>query len=294
MRDENSPSLKKAVFPVAGLGTRFLPATKEIPKEMLPLLDRPLIHHGVDEAVASGCTEIIMITGTGKDSIVSYFEPADKLEKHLRAHGRAKLADIIHSIPNLAKFSFVCQMEPLGLGHAVMCAEELCGDEPFALVLPDDVMVADPTVLCQLERVRKKYGGSVLCLEKIASEETNRYGIVDAEEIELGVFRIRGLVEKPDPADAPSDQAIMGRYVLSPSIFKHLHKIGKDKGGEYQLTDAIASMLEDEPVYGCLYSGQRHDCGVMDGWIRATVTKALEVPELRKIICDTLRKENII
>lgn len=294
MRDEGCKPLKKAVFPVAGLGTRFLPATKEIPKEMLPLLDRPLIHHGVDEAVASGCTEVIMITGTGKDSIVSYFEPSVKLEERLQSEGKADLANIIHNIPHLAKFSFACQEEPLGLGHAVMCAEEMCEGEPFALLLPDDVMVAEPTVLRQLESVRKKYGGSVLCLEEVLPEETKRYGVVDAEEIERGIFKINSLVEKPNMGDAPSNLAIIGRYVLSPSIFKHLHKIERGSGGEYQLTDAINLLLEDEPVYGCLYSGQRHDCGVMGGWIRATVAKALEVPELRQIICETLKKEKII
>lgn len=293
MRDNNYKLLRRAVFPVAGLGTRFLPATKETPKEMLPLLDRPLIHHGVDEAVASGCSEIVMITGTGKDSIISYFKPAPKLEKHLRQHGKDGLADMIHGIPNLAKFSFTCQRTPLGLGHAVLCAEELCAGEPFALILPDDVMAAQPTVLCQLENVRKKYGGSVLCLERVSPKETSRYGIVDAEEVEPGIFKIKGLVEKPSAGEAPSDLAIMGRYILSPSIFRHLHSIEKGRGGEYQLTDAIASMLKEEPVHGCIYTGQRHDCGVMGGWIRATVVKALEVPELREIICNALKEANI-
>lgn len=290
----NYKALRKAVFPVAGLGTRFLPATKETPKEMLPLLDRPLIHHGVDEAVASGCEEIIMITGVGKDSIVSYFEPSPKLEAYLRETGKDALADKIHMIPELARFSFTCQQEPLGLGHAVLCAEELCGDEPFALILPDDVMCAEPTVLCQLEEVRRKYGGSVLCLERVRPEETNRYGIVDAEEVEPGIFKIKSLVEKPDPKDAPSNLAIIGRYILSPSIFKSLRSIPRGKGGEYQLTDAIASMLNDEPVYGCIYSGSRHDCGVMEGWIRATLIKALERPELKEIIMDTLSSEGLL
>lgn len=287
-------ALRKAVFPVAGLGTRFLPATKETPKEMLPLLDRPLIHYGVDEAVASGCTEIIMVTGKGKDSIISYFQPAPKLEDYLRSTGKDALADIIRGIPKLAKFSFTFQREPLGLGHAVLCAEELCEDEPFALILPDDVMDADPTILCQLEAVREKHGGSVLCLEEVSPEETNRYGIVDAEEIEPGIFKINSLVEKPDPKDAPSNLAIMGRYILSPSIFTHLRSIPRGKGGEYQLTDAIASMMNDEPVYGRVCKGCRLDCGVVEGWIRATVIKALERPELREIIIGTLRDEGVL
>lgn len=291
---ENYKVLKKAVFPVAGLGTRFLPATKETPKEMLPLLDRPLIHHGVDEAVMSGCTEIIMVTGTGKDSIISYFKPAPKLEDYLRTAGKNELANMIHGIPELAEFSFTFQKEPLGLGHAVLCAEQFCADEPFALILPDDVMSAEPSVLCQLETVRMKHGGSVLCLEEVKPEETSRYGIVDAEEIEPGIFRIKSLVEKPDPQDAPSNMAIMGRYILAPSIFGHLRSIPRGKGGEYQLTDAIASMLADEPVYGCIYKGRRLDCGVVEGWIRATVIKALERPELKDIIIDTLRGEDVL
>lgn len=294
MCDKNYQPLKKAVFPVAGLGTRFLPATKDIPKEMLPLLDRPLIHHGVNEAVSSGCTEVIMVTGVGKDSIINYFKPSPKLEKQLRSSGKDAQADVIRDIPNLAKFNFTCQMKPLGLGHAVLCAEALCEGEPFALILPDDVMVAEPTVLSQLDDVRRRYGGSVLCLEEVSPEDTKRYGIVDAEEIEPGVYKVRGLVEKPAPGDAPSNLAIMGRYVLSPAIFKHLHTIGRGAGGEYQLTDAIASMLTEEPVYGVIYRGKRHDCGVMEGWIRATLSKALELPELRTIIIDTLKQEKIL
>lgn len=294
MCDKNYQPLKKAVFPVAGLGTRFLPATKDIPKEMLPLLDRPLIHHGVSEAVSSGCVEVIMVTGVGKDSIINYFMPSPKLEEQLRSSGKDTQADVIRDIPNLAKFRFTCQLEPLGLGHAVLCAESLCEGEPFALILPDDVMAAEPTVLSQLEDVRRRYGGSILCLEEVSPEDTKRYGIVDAEEIEPGVYRVKGLVEKPESKDAPSNLAIMGRYILSPAIFQHLRTIDRGKGGEYQLTDAIASMLTEEPVYGVIYQGKRHDCGVMEGWIRATLAKALELPALREIIIDTLKQEKIL
>ena len=286
--------IKKAVFPVAGLGTRFLPATKDIPKEMLPLIDRPLIHHGVDEAVASGCDEIIFVTGTGKETIFQYFQPSPFLEKHLYENGKEDLSRQLAKIPDLAKFSYILQEEPLGLGHAVMCAEDFCKDDYFGLLLPDDVMVAEPTVLSQLEKVRAKYAGSVLSLEEVSDEDTSRYGIVDAEEVEPGVYRIRGLVEKPDPEDAPSNLAIMGRYVLSPSIFKHLHAIKRGKGGEYQLTDAIQSMAKEEPVYGVIYEGRRLDCGVREGWIKATLVKALEIPELRKMIIETLKEEKIL
>ena len=283
--------IRKAVFPVAGLGTRFLPVTKDIPKEMMPLIDRPLIHYGVDEAVASGCEEIIFVTGTGKETIFQYFQHSSQLEEHLMETGKEDLAEQLKKIPELAEFYYTLQEKPLGLGHAVLCAEEFCKDEYFGLLLPDDVMIAEPTVLAQLESVRERYSGSVLSLEEVDKEDTSRYGIVDAEEVEPGVYRVKGLVEKPDPNDAPSNLAIMGRYVLSPSIFKHLKSIKRGRGGEYQLTDAIASMLEEEPVYALLYKGRRLDCGVREGWIKATIIKALQDHDLRKIIIDTIEKE---
>ena len=283
--------IRKAVFPVAGLGTRFLPVTKDIPKEMMPLIDRPLIHYGVDEAVASGCEEIIFVTGTGKETIFQYFQHSSELEEHLMETGKEDLAEQLKKIPELAEFYYTLQEKPLGLGHAVLCAEEFCKDEYFGLLLPDDVMIAEPTVLAQLESVRERYSGSVLSLEEVDKEDTSRYGIVDAEEVEPGVYRVKGLVEKPDPNDAPSNLAIMGRYVLSPSIFKHLKSIKRGRGGEYQLTDAIASMLEEEPVYALLYKGRRLDCGVREGWIKATIIKALQDHDLRKTIIDTIEKE---
>ncbi len=283
--------IRKAVFPVAGLGTRFLPVTKDIPKEMMPLIDRPLIHYGVDEAVASGCKEIIFVTGTGKETIFQYFQHSSELEEHLMETGKEDLSEQLKKIPELAEFYYTLQEKPLGLGHAVLCAEEFCKNEYFGLLLPDDVMIAKPTVLAQLESVRERYSGSVLSLEEVDKEDTSRYGIVDAEEVEPGVYRVKGLVEKPDPNDAPSNLAIMGRYVLSPSIFKHLKSIKRGSGGEYQLTDAIASMLEEEPVYALLYKGRRLDCGVREGWIKATIIKALEDHDLRKIIIDTVEKE---
>lgn len=283
--------IRKAVFPVAGLGTRFLPITKDIPKEMMPLIDRPLIHYGVDEAVASGCKEIIFVSGAGKESIIQYFQRSSELEDHLIGTGKKSLAEQLKKIPELASFRYTLQKEPLGLGHAVLCAEKFCKDEYFGLLLPDDVMLAEPTVLAQLESVREKYNGSVLSLEEVDKEDTSRYGIVDAEEVEPGIYRVKGLVEKPAPKDAPSNLAIMGRYVLSPSIFKHLKGIKRGSGGEYQLTDAIASLLKEEPVYALLYKGRRLDCGVREGWIEATLIKALQDPELRKIVINTIEKE---
>ena len=290
MADKAYRPVKKAVFPVAGLGTRFLPATKDIPKEMMPLVDRPLIHHGVDEAVASGCTEVVCVTGQGKESIRRYFEPSDELVSLLRERGKEELAAVVENIHSLADFYYAFQEKPLGLGHAVLCAEEFCKDEYFGLLLPDDVMIAEPPVLSQLETVRKKYNSSVLCVEQVAESEVSRYGIVDAEEVEPGIYRVRGLVEKPERGDAPSNLAIMGRYLLSPNIFRHLRELKRGAGGEYQLTDAISSLLNEEPVYAALYSGKRLDCGVKEGWIKATVVKALEDPELREIVLAAVRE----
>ena len=294
MADKAYHPVKKAVFPVAGLGTRFLPATKDIPKEMMPLVDRPLIHHGVDEAVTSGCTEVVFVTGQGKARIRRYFEPSDELVSLLRERGKEELAAVVENIHSLADFYYAFQEKPLGLGHAVLCAEEFCKDEYFGLLLPDDVMIAEPPVLSQLEAVRKKYNSSVLCVEQVAESEVSRYGIVDAEEVEPGIYRVRGLVEKPERGDAPSNLAIMGRYLLSPNIFRHLRELKRGAGGEYQLTDAISSLLNEEPVYAALYSGKRLDCGVKEGWIKATVVKALEDPELREIVLAAVRESGLL
>ena len=294
MADKAYHPVKKAVFPVAGLGTRFLPATKDIPKEMMPLVDRPLIHHGVDEAVTSGCTEVVFVTGQGKESIRRYFEPSDELVSLLRERGKEELAAVVENIHSLADFYYAFQEKPLGLGHAVLCAEEFCKDEYFGLLLPDDVMIAEPPVLSQLEAVRKKYNSSVLCVEQVAESEVSRYGIVDAEEVEPGIYRVRGLVEKPERGDAPSNLAIMGRYLLSPNVFRHLRELKRGAGGEYQLTDAISSLLNEEPVYAALYSGKRLDCGVKEGWIKATVVKALEDPELREIVLAAVRESGLL
>ncbi len=292
-QDNEFVPIKKAVFPVAGLGTRFLPATKDIPKEMMPLIDRPIIHHGVDEAVASGCDEIVFITGQGKESIKRYFEESPELVEMLREKGKDDLADKVDAIHKLAHFDYAYQEKPLGLGDAVLKAEPFCSDEYFGLLLPDDVMIAEPTILTQLDAVRKKYGYSVLCLQRVPWDEVSRYGIVDAEETEPGVYRVKALVEKPSREEAPSNLAIMGRYLLSPSIFRHLKTIPRGAGGEFQLTDAISSLLSEEPVYAAVCPAQRLDCGVKEGWIKATVVKALEDPELRGIVLDAVRESGL-
>lgn len=286
--------LRHCLFPVAGLGTRFLPATKETPKEMLPLIDRPLIHYGVEEAVASGCEDIVFVTGRGKRSIEDYFDRSHDLESLLTERGKEDLARMVRSICELARFSYVRQTEPLGLGHAVLCGRTCCSGDYFGVILPDDVMVARPPVLAQLDEVRRTYGGSVLALEEVPWEETCRYGVVDAEVLGNGVYRIRGLVEKPPREEAPSRLAIMGRYVLSRKVFAHLERLGPGSGGEFQLTDALQSLLEEEPLYGLVYQGQRLDCGTKEGWLRATVSLALRDPALRRLILDVLRQEEVV
>lgn len=280
--------LKKAVFPVAGLGTRFLPATKDVPKEMMPLIDKPIIHHGVEEAVASGCTDITFITSPGKESIKNYFSKSDELVNTLSERGKRQLAEKIDAIHKMASFSYGLQARPLGLGHAVLCAKELCGEEPFALLLPDDVMVARPTVISQLDAVRHKYGGSVICAMQVPDSEVSRYGIIDGDEVEPGIFRVRALVEKPNYENAPSNLAIMGRYILSPAIFSHLEKIKRGSGGEYQLTDALNSLALDEPVYAACCEFRRLDCGVTEGWLEANIVKALEDDKLRNVVLNAV------
>ena len=286
--------LEVAIFPVGGVGTRFLPATKNMPKEMMPLLNRPLIQWGVEEAVNSGCTNVIIVTGEGKEAIKAHFSRSFELEGFLTTHGKEKYREIVAAIPALAKFSFAKQPQPLGLGHAVLCAERLCKERPFALLLPDDVMIANTPVTAQLEAVRQKFGGSAIALQKVSDEDTQRYGVVDAEEIEQGVYKIKSLVEKPKLGIAPSNLAVMGRYVLSPAIFRHLRCLKPGAGGEYQLTDAINSMLTEEPVYGVIYEGKRLDCGITEGWLKANIKLALQSPEMREAALEVLREEKII
>ncbi len=288
MKEKADKAVQKCLFPVAGMGTRFLPATKDIPKEMVPLIDRPLIHYGVDEAVSSGCEEIVLVTGRGKQAIEDYFDRSLELEKALETKGKRDLRDLVKSIGGMAKVMSVRQPEPLGLGHAVLCGEPACSEGPFGVVLPDDVMIADegaPPVLAQLVRVHEKRGGIVVALEKVPREETSRYGIVDVEETDdPRVFKVRDLVEKPDPDTAPSEYAIMGRYVLTPGIFDHIRNLEKGAGGEYQLTDAMKAAISDGPVWGYVYSGRRYDCGTRESWLRATIAIAARDERLRTII----------
>lgn len=258
------------VFPVAGLGVRFMPATKNTPKEMLPLVDRPLIHHGVTEAVEAGCRKIVFITGANKGSIRDYFSPSPQLVQDLRDRGCFDLADVVEGISKLADFSYVGQPSPRGLGDAIRCAAEACdGCDYFGVILPDDVLKSHTPALAQLDAVRRAQGGSVVALERIPAEQASRYGIAETEEVSPGLHRILSLTEKPAAGDARSGLAVIGRYILSSKIFRHLEKLKPGVGGEHQLTDAIAAMLEDGPVWGLECDATRYDCDTIPGWIEA-------------------------
>ena len=278
--------ISKCVFPVAGLGTRFLPVTKELAKEMLPLVNRPIISYGVEEAIASGCDEIIMITGRAKRSLENYFDRSFELEELLKSRGKMELYEEMVRISNMAEILFIRQREPLGLGHAVLCAEPVCKNEYFAVALPDDVFINDSEpVISQLIKVHEKMGGSVIALEEVAPENVSRYGIVKSQfEIEPGLHKIIDMTEKPKLEDAPSNLAIMGRYVLSPTIFEILKNQNAGAGGEIQLTDAIKTLCPQEPVWGVVYNGRRFDCGTQKGWLAANVQLAMDDPELKEVI----------
>ncbi len=273
--------ITKAVFPVAGLGTRFLPATKASPKEMLPIVDKPLIQYAVEEAVAAGITDLIFITGRGKRAIEDHFDKAYELEAELLAHGKNKLLKEVRALlPAGVQCAYVRQAEALGLGHAVLCARHLVGDEPFAVILADDLIDAAVPVMKQMAQVHAKNGGSVIAVQNVAREETSSYGIVVPEPISAGLARITNMVEKPKPEDAPSTLGVVGRYVLSPRIFHFLENQRRGAGGEIQLTDAIARLLREENVYAYEFSGRRYDCGSKLGYLEATVDLALKHPEV--------------
>jgi UTP--glucose-1-phosphate uridylyltransferase len=281
--------IRKAVFPAAGLGTRFLPATKAQPKEMLPLVDKPIIQYGVEEALASGVDNIILVTGRGKNAIEDHFDVSVELETFLETRGKKELLAEIRKISNLINFSYVRQGEPLGLGHAVLVTRNLVGDEPFAVILGDDVIDANPPALRQMIDVFDEMKGPVLAIERVPREDVSSYGIVDAEEIKPGVFRIRDLVEKPPPNEAPSDLAIIGRYILTPDIFPALEATVKDRTGEIQLTNGLRHLLRSRPIYGCQIDGVRHDTGNKLGFLKAVVYFALRRPDLSEPFREYLR-----
>jgi UTP--glucose-1-phosphate uridylyltransferase len=276
--------VRKAVFPVAGLGTRVLPATKTIPKEMLTVVDRPLIHYVVEEARDAGIEHFVFVTGRGKAAMEDYFDHAVELEATLQAKGKAALLEELTSaLPVEGEISYVRQMAPLGLGHAVWCARDVVGDEPFAVVLPDMIMDAEPGALAQCLRAYEETGGgNIVMVEPCAPEETHKYGIVAVEERQGRLSRMTGMVEKPKPDDAPSNLFISGRYVLQPEIFAALSERQTGAGGEIQLTDAMARLMASQAFHALEYEGTTYDCGDKIGLLRANVAMALKRPDLRE------------
>jgi UTP--glucose-1-phosphate uridylyltransferase len=273
--------VRKAVFPVAGLGTRFLPATKASPKEMLPLIDKPLVQYVVEEAVASGIEQVLFITGRGKRTIEDHFDISVELEAHLYDKGKDRELSRVRGIAEMVEIFYVRQRQALGLGHAILCAKDFIGDEPFAVLLGDDIIDSQTPCLRQLLDVFEERHASVLALEKVPMENISSYGCVRATPLSERVFDVQDMVEKPSRAEAPSDMAIIGRYVLTPRIFGILEQQEPGKGGEIQLTDAILKLTREEKVYGCLFEGLRHDCGDKLGFLKATVDMALKREEFR-------------
>ncbi|HEY0411836.1 MAG TPA: UTP--glucose-1-phosphate uridylyltransferase GalU [Allosphingosinicella sp.] len=279
--------LRKAVFPVAGLGTRFLPATKAMPKEMLTVVDRPLIQYAVEEALEAGIEQIIFVTGRNKTALEDHFDIAFELEAVMRARG--KPLDILAGtrLPAGAVAS-VRQQEPLGLGHAVWCARELVGDEPFAVLLPDDLMVGSPGCLAQMVEAYEKVGGNIVCVEQVAPERTASYGIIAPGRRDGPLTEVRGVVEKPKPEEAPSNLGIIGRYILQPEVMRILDNPVKGAGGEIQLTDAMAALIGRQPFHGIAVDAERHDCGDKLGFVKANVALALKrddvAPALRAFL----------
>ncbi len=273
--------IRKAVFPVAGLGTRFLPATKAVPKEMLTIVDRPVIQHAVDEARAAGCRHFVFVTGRNKHVIEDHFDKQFELEETLRLRGKTEELELLQAdLPGAGQASFTRQQEPLGLGHAVWCAREIIGDEPFALLLPDMLAMGEPGCLVQMIEVYDRNGGNVIGVEEVPHEEVSSYGVVGTGEEIDGGFRITGMVEKPATADAPSNLMIMGRYILQPEIFALLSHHQHGAGGEIQVTDAMIKLLEDQDFFGVRFSGRTFDCGRKLGFLAANAAMALKNPEL--------------
>jgi UTP--glucose-1-phosphate uridylyltransferase len=272
--------VRKAVFPAAGLGTRFLPATKASPKEMLPLVDKPLIQQVVEEAVASGIESIIIVTGRGKTAIEDHFDVSFELEKLLEERGKKELLDQMRAISSMARVSYVRQQEALGLGHAVLQAEDCVGDEPFAVMLSDDIVDSEKPALRQLLDVYEKYEAPVIGTMQVSGEAISRFGALAVDEVEDGVFKIKDMVEKPPFAEAPSDLAIIGRYVLTPDIFEEIKQTKPGAVGEIQITDAMRALLKKRPFYAVRFKGTRHDAGDKLGFLIATVEFALKRPDL--------------
>lgn len=281
----------KAVFPVAGQGTRFLPATKSVPKEIMTLVDRPLVQYAIDEARAAGITEFIFVTSRGKGALEDYFDRAPELENSLRAKGKTELLDILNATNmESGAVAYVRQNQALGLGHAVWCARHLIGDEPFAVLLPDDVIAADTPCLAQMVEAYERVGGNMVAAMEVPEDKASSYGILDVPTTVGPLARVRGMVEKPKPGTAPSNLAVIGRYILSPQVLKNLDGQGTGAGGEIQLTDAIAREIgAANNVYGYRFEGQRYDCGSKAGFLQATVAFGLARPDLKEELEEYLQ-----
>jgi UTP--glucose-1-phosphate uridylyltransferase len=293
------PLIRTAVFPVAGRGTRFLPATKASPKEMLPIVDKPLIQYAAEEALAAGARKLVFITGYAKRAIEDHFDSDHELEKELEAQGKGDLLDAVRGIvPSYASCIYIRQPAPLGLGHAVLCSRPVVGDEPFFVHLADDLIDAQVPCLAQMAQVYETRRATVLGVQTVAREETDKYGIVAAKPEDARVSRVDAIVEKPRPADAPSTLAVVGRYILSPTVYDRLERTERGAGGEIQLTDGIAALLADEPVYAYAFEGKRYDCGSKQGYLEATVEFGLKHPQLGEqfaryladLVADRLRR----
>lgn len=276
--------IKKALFPVAGLGSRFLPATKANPKEMLPIVDKPLIQYAVEDAIAAGITEIIFITNSDKRAIEDHFDSNVELEMRLEKAGKMELLNIVKNIlPQNVSYAYIRQSDPLGLGHAVLCAKSLIGNEPFAVILADDLIYSNKeTCLQQMVKVYEQHHSSIIAVEGIPAHESNKYGIIDIAESTNGCHLLRGIVEKPQANLAPSTLAVVGRYLLTPRIFYHLANTEKGASNEIQLTDAIAKLLQEEKIYGYEFEGKRYDCGSKLGYLQATLEYGLRHAEIGK------------
>lgn len=287
--------IRKAVFPAAGLGTRFLPATKAIPKEMLCLVDKPLIQYGVEEAVAAGCTEIIIVTGRDKAAMEDHFDSSPELEYVLAAKGKQALLDVVRSLSKLAKIIYTRQAEPLGLGHAVLMAKEVIGDEPFCVLLPDDIVDANVPCMKQMVEAFYETQSSILASEVVEGPAISNYGCLDCTPVATNprLLEVKGMVEKPKFEDAPSQNAIIGRYILTPRIFEMIENVKPGAGGELQLTDAIKALLQYEKVYGFHYEGKRHDAGDKLGFLKATVELALKREDIGPAFREWLREFSV-
>jgi UTP--glucose-1-phosphate uridylyltransferase len=296
-----SENINKAIFPAAGLGTRFLPATKASPKEMLPIVDKPMIQYGVEEAIACGINEFLIITGKHKRNIEDHFDCAFELEDNLKKSGKHKLLAEINRLSNI-NIAYIRQGYALGLGHAILCAKPFVKEEPFAVILSDDIIPPEDALLQDMIALYQKLKSPILALQKVPLAEIHRYGVIDGDEERKGVYRVHNLVEKPLQENAPSDLAIIGRYILTPDIFEILARAEPGKGGEIQLTDAIHTLLRSRPVYGFLFQGKRYDAGDKLGYLKATIDFAIRNPELsgqfkeyllkvsKELIADTLSK----